>query len=66
MHKVTAALAFGVYFFITSEGASFSELSPHIFGMVTLDYEFELHAVSLPILKLLRNGARVVFGFDNF
>lgn len=74
--KVTAALGgagiWGVEFFITSEGAYFSELSPrpHDTGMVTLGRtqnfnEFELHAravLSLPIpeLKLLRNGASAV------
>ena len=74
--KVTAALGgagiWGVEFFITSEGAYFSELSPrpHDTGMVTLGKtqnfnEFELHAravLSLPIpeLKLLRNGASAV------
>ena len=53
--KVTAALGgagiWGVEFFITSEGAYFSELSPrpHDTGMVTLVKtqnfnEFELHA----------------------
>tara|TARA_Y100000766_G_C18879499_1_gene592655 strand:+ start:213 stop:1370 length:1158 start_codon:yes stop_codon:yes gene_type:complete len=74
--KVTAALGgagiWGVEFFITSEGAYFSELSPrpHDTGMVTLGKtqnfnEFELHAravLSLPIpeVKLLRNGASAV------
>lgn len=74
--KVTAALGgagiWGVEFFITSEGAYFSELSPrpHDTGMVTLAKtqnfnEFELHAraiLSLPIpeVKLLRNGASAV------
>ena len=74
--KVTAELGgagiWGVEFFITSEGAYFSELSPrpHDTGMVTLAKtqnfnEFELHAravLSLPIpeLKLLRNGASAV------
>ena len=74
--KVTTALGgagiWGVEFFITSEGAYFSELSPrpHDTGMVTLGKtqnfnEFELHAravLSLPIpeLKLLRNGASAV------
>ena len=74
--KVTAALGgagiWGVVFFITAEGAYFSELSPrpHDTGMVTLGKtqnlnEFELHAravLSLPIpeIKLLRNGASAV------
>ena len=74
--KVTAALGgagiWGVEFFITSEGAYFSELSPrpHDTGMVTLAKtqnfnEFELHAravLSLPIpeVKLFRNGASAV------
>ena len=74
--KVTEALGgagiWGVEFFITAEGAYFSELSPrpHDTGMVTLGKtqnfnEFELHAravLSLPIpeLKLLRNGASAV------
>ena len=74
--KVTAALGgagiWGVEFFITAEGAYFSELSPrpHDTGMVTLGKtqnfnEFELHAravLSLPIpeVKLLRNGASAV------
>ena len=74
--KVTAELGgagiWGVEFFITAEGAYFSELSPrpHDTGMVTLGKtqnlnEFELHAravLSLPIpeLKLLRNGASAV------
>ena len=74
--KVTETLGgagiWGVEFFITAEGAYFSELSPrpHDTGMVTLGKtqnfnEFELHAravLSLPIpeLKLLRNGASAV------
>ena len=74
--KVTAALGgagiWGVEFFITADGAYFSELSPrpHDTGMVTLGKtqnlnEFELHAravLSLPIpeIKLLRNGASAV------
>ena len=74
--KVTQALGgaglWGVEFFISSEGAYFSELSPrpHDTGMVTLGRtqnlnEFELHAravLSLPIpeIKLLRNGASAV------
>ena len=75
-NKVTKALGgsgiWGVEFFITKEGACFSELSPrpHDTGMVTLGKtqnlnEFELHAraiLSLPIpeVKLLRNGASAV------
>ena len=71
--KVTAALGgagiWGVEFFITSEGAYFSELSPrpHDTGMVTLAKtqnfnEFELHAraiLGIPVqeIKLLKNGA---------
>lgn len=74
--KVTAELGgagiWGVEFFITAEGAYFSELSPrpHDTGMVTLGKtqnlnEFELHAraiLSLPIpeIKLLQNGASAV------
>ncbi len=74
--KVTKALGgagiWGVEFFITKEGAYFSELSPrpHDTGMVTLAgtqnfSEFELHAravLGLPIseVKLLRNGASAV------
>ncbi|MEJ6589659.1 MAG: formate-dependent phosphoribosylglycinamide formyltransferase [Crocinitomicaceae bacterium] len=74
--KVTAELGgagiWGVEFFITKDGACFSELSPrpHDTGMVTLGKtqnlnEFELHAraiLSLPIpeVKLLRNGASAV------
>ncbi|MDB4649326.1 formate-dependent phosphoribosylglycinamide formyltransferase [Crocinitomicaceae bacterium] len=74
--KVTAALGgagiWGVEFFISAEGAYFSELSPrpHDTGMVTLGKtqnlnEFELHAraiLSMPIpeVKLLRNGASAV------
>ena len=74
--KVTAALGgagiWGVEFFITKEGAYFSELSPrpHDTGMVTLAgtqnfSEFELHArallgLSIPEVTLLRNGASAV------
>ena len=74
--KVTAALGgagiWGVEFFITKEGAYFSELSPrpHDTGMVTLAgtqnfSEFELHAravLGIPIaeVKLERNGASAV------
>lgn len=71
--KVTSALGgngiWGVEFFITQEGAYFSELSPrpHDTGMVTLAgtqnfSEFELHAraiLGIPIatINLERNGA---------
>lgn len=74
--SVTEALTgngiWGVEFFITKEGAYFSELSPrpHDTGMVTLACtqnlsEFELHAraiLGLPIneIKLERNGASAV------
>ena len=74
--KVTAALGgagiWGVEFFITKEGAYFSELSPrpHDTGMVTLAgtqnfSEFALHAravlgLSIPEVTLLRNGASAV------
>ena len=74
--KVTAALGgagiWGVEFFITKEGAYFSELSPrpHDTGMVTLAgtqnlSEFELHAravLGLPIPKIewIQNGASAV------
>jgi phosphoribosylglycinamide formyltransferase 2 len=74
--KVTAALGgagiWGVEFFITKEGAYFSELSPrpHDTGMVTLAgtqnlSEFELHAravLGLPIPKIeaKQNGASAV------
>lgn len=74
--KVTKALGgagiWGVEFFITKEGAYFSELSPrpHDTGMVTLAgtqnfSEFELHAravLGIPIseIKLERNGASAV------
>lgn len=73
---VTKALGgagiWGVEFFITKDGAVFSELSPrpHDTGMVTLGgtqtfNEFELHAraiLGIPIqeVKLLRNGASAV------
>jgi phosphoribosylglycinamide formyltransferase 2 len=73
---VTKALGgsgiWGVEFFITKEGAIFSELSPrpHDTGMVTLGHtqnfsEFELHAraiLGIPIteVKLERNGASAV------
>ena len=74
--KVTEALGgegiWGVEFFITKEGAYFSELSPrpHDTGLVTLAgtqnfSEFELHAravlgLPIPEIKLMRNGASVV------
>jgi phosphoribosylglycinamide formyltransferase 2 len=74
--KVTSALGgagiWGVEFFITKEGAYFSELSPrpHDTGMVTLAgtqnlSEFELHAravLGLPIPKIehIQNGASAV------
>ncbi|MFM7300969.1 MAG: formate-dependent phosphoribosylglycinamide formyltransferase [Crocinitomicaceae bacterium] len=74
--KVTSALGgngiWGVEFFITKEGAYFSELSPrpHDTGMVTLAgtqnfSEFELHAraiLGIPIaaINLERNGASAV------
>jgi phosphoribosylglycinamide formyltransferase 2 len=74
--KVTKALGgagiWGVEFFITKEGAYFSELSPrpHDTGMVTLAgtqnfSEFELHAravlgLPIPEVTLLRNGASAV------
>jgi phosphoribosylglycinamide formyltransferase 2 len=74
--KVTAALGgagiWGVEFFITKDGAYFSELSPrpHDTGMVTLAgtqnfSEFELHAravlgLSIPEITLFRNGASAV------
>jgi phosphoribosylglycinamide formyltransferase 2 len=74
--SVTAALGgagiWGVEFFITSEGAYFSELSPrpHDTGMVTLAgtqnlNEFELHAravLGLPISQItqVQNGASAV------
>ena len=74
--RVTSALGgngiWGVEFFITKEGAYFSELSPrpHDTGMVTLAgtqnfSEFELHAraiLGIPIatINLERNGASAV------
>lgn len=80
--KVTEALTgfgiWGVEFFITKEGAYFSELSPrpHDTGMVTLAgtqnlSEFELHAravLGLPIneINLEKNGASaVILARDN-
>jgi len=74
--RVTAALGgagiWGVEFFITAEGAYFSELSPrpHDTGMVTLAgtqnlNEFELHAravLGLPIAEIrqLQHGSSAV------
>ena len=74
--KVTKALGgagiWGVEFFITKEGACFSELSPrpHDTGMVTLAgtqnfSEFELHAravlgIPIPSIELQLNGASAV------
>lgn len=74
--RVTKALGgagiWGVEFFITKEGAYFSELSPrpHDTGMVTLAgtqnfSEFELHAravLGIPVteVKMERNGASAV------
>jgi phosphoribosylglycinamide formyltransferase 2 len=74
--KVTKALGgagiWGVEFFITKEGAYFSELSPrpHDTGMVTLAgtqnfSEFELHArailgLPIPEIELFKNGASAV------
>jgi len=74
--KVTKALGgagiWGVEFFITKDGAFFSELSPrpHDTGMVTPAgtqnfSEFELHAravlgIPIPEVMLLRNGASAV------
>lgn len=74
--KVTEALGgegiWGVEFFITKEGAYFSELSPrpHDTGLVTLAgtqnfSEFELHAravlgLPIPEIILMRNGASAV------
>ena len=74
--KVTAELGgngiWGVEFFITKEGAYFSELSPrpHDTGMVTLANtqnfnEFELHAravLGIPVdkIELVNNGASAV------
>lgn len=78
--KVTKALGgagiWGVEFFITADGAYFSELSPrpHDTGMVTLAgtqnlSEFELHArailgLPIPSVDLLRNGASAVILAD--
>ena len=75
-YKVTKSLTgsgiWGVEFFITKDGAYFSELSPrpHDTGMVTLANtqnfsEFELHArailgITIPEIKLLKNGASAV------
>jgi phosphoribosylglycinamide formyltransferase 2 len=74
--KVTEALGgwgiWGVEFFMTKDGAYFSELSPrpHDTGMVTLGHtqnlsEFELHAravlgLPIPSVQLIRNGASAV------
>lgn len=74
--QVTAALGgaglWGVEFFITQDGAYFSELSPrpHDTGMVTLAgtqnlSEFELHArailgLAIPQIELNYNGASAV------
>ena len=80
--RVTKALGgaglWGVEFFITKEGAYFSELSPrpHDTGMVTLagtqNYsEFELHVravlgLPIPAVHLLKNGASaVILATDN-
>lgn len=78
--KVTSALGgagiWGVEFFITADGAYFSELSPrpHDTGMVTLAQtqnlsEFELHArailgLPIPEIELFRNGASAVILAD--
>lgn len=78
--KVTEALGgaglWGVEFFITKDGAYFSELSPrpHDTGMVTLANtqnfsEFELHArailgLSIPSIDGLKNGASAVILAD--
>jgi phosphoribosylglycinamide formyltransferase 2 len=78
--KVTQALGgagiWGVEFFITADGAYFSELSPrpHDTGMVTLANtqnlsEFELHArailgLPIPEITLFRNGASAVILAD--
>src|SRR3989338_987452 len=78
--KVTQALGgagiWGVEFFITQDGAYFSELSPrpHDTGMVTLAgtqnlSEFELHArailgLPIPTIELFRNGASAVILAD--
>lgn len=74
--EVTKALGgagiWGVEFFITKDGAIFSELSPrpHDTGLVTLAgtqnfNEFELHVrailgIPIPEIQLLRNGASAV------
>lgn len=74
--RVTKALGgsglWGVEFFITKDGAYFSELSPrpHDTGMVTLAgtqnfSEFELHVravlgLPIPSIQLLKNGASAV------
>ncbi|MEY4974776.1 MAG: hypothetical protein RLZZ55_1569 [Bacteroidota bacterium] len=79
--KVTAALGgagiWGVEFFITQEGAYFSELSPrpHDTGMVTLAgsqnlNEFELHAravlgLPIPQIELKQNAASAVVLADS-
>jgi phosphoribosylglycinamide formyltransferase 2 len=79
--KVTNALGgagiWGVEFFITKDGAYFSELSPrpHDTGMVTLAgtqnfSEFELHAravlgLPIPDITLQRNGASAVILAQN-
>jgi len=78
--NVTQALGgagiWGVEFFITQDGAYFSELSPrpHDTGMVTLAgtqnlSEFELHArailgLPIPTIELFRNGASAVILAD--
>ncbi|MBI3239695.1 MAG: formate-dependent phosphoribosylglycinamide formyltransferase [Flavobacteriia bacterium] len=78
--RVTQALGgagiWGVEFFITQDGAYFSELSPrpHDTGMVTLAgtqnlSEFELHArailgLPIPTIELFRNGASAVILAD--
>jgi phosphoribosylglycinamide formyltransferase 2 len=78
--QVTEALGgagiWGVEFFITQDGAYFSELSPrpHDTGMVTLAgtqnlSEFELHArailgLPIPQIELWRNGASAVILAD--
>ena len=79
--KVTASLGgagiWGVEFFITQEGAYFSELSPrpHDTGMVTLAgsqnlNEFELHAravlgLPIPQIELKQNAASAVVLADS-
>ncbi len=79
--KVTEALTgagiWGVEFFITKDGAYFSELSPrpHDTGMVTLAgtqnfSEFELHArailgLPIPAIHTLKNGASAVVLADH-